>query len=131
MPRADIDEELRNEVSRLAAEFLSEEWLYKIGRRILGRKVKIAAGVDVKHLVHKAPGGLIRGDVEVTGGVVTSLTLSGDFFFYPADKLTELSKTLIGKKGPEVEETIVQFYERHGIESPGVGPADFAKVVIG
>lgn len=131
LPRAEMDEELRSEVARLAPEFLKEEWLYKIGRPMEGRKVRIAAGVDLKHLVHKAPGGLIRGDVEITDGVITSLALSGDFFFYPADKLTELSATLLGKKQSEVEETIVQFYGKHGIESPGVEPADFAKVVVG
>jgi lipoate-protein ligase A len=131
LSRADVDEELENEVTRLASKFLNEEWLYKIGRRIEGRKVKIAAGVDVKHLVHKAPGGLIRGDVEIKDGAIISLALSGDFFFYPADKLAELSKTLIGKKEAEVKETIAQFYEQYGIESPGVEPADFAKVVIG
>lgn len=131
LPRAEMDEELRSEVARLAPEFLKEEWLYKIGRPMEGRKVRIAAGVDLKHLVHKAPGGLIRGDVEITDGVITSLALSGDFFFYPADKLTELSATLLGKKQSEVEETIVQFYGKHGIESPRVEPADFAKVVVG
>jgi lipoate-protein ligase A len=131
LPRAGVDEELRSEVSRLESEFLSEEWLYKIGRRTEGRTVKIAAGVDVRHLVHKAPGGLIRGDVEITDGLITSLSLSGDFFFYPADKVTELSEALIGKKGAEVAETIIQFYEEHGIESPGVEPADFARVVVG
>jgi lipoate-protein ligase A len=131
LPRANVDEKLENEVARLASKFLTDEWLYKIGRRMEGRRVKISAGVDVKHLVHKAPGGLIRGDVEITDGAITSLTLSGDFFFYPSDKLARLSEALIGKKEAEVEGTIVQFYEQHGIESPGVEPADFAKVVIG
>jgi lipoate-protein ligase A len=131
LPRADVDEELRNEADRLAPQFLRKEWLYKIGRRMEGRKVRIAAGVDVKLLVHKAPGGLIRGDVEVADGVITSLALSGDFFFYPADKLRELDEALIGTKEAEVEEAIAQFYQRHGVESPGVEPSDFAKVVIG
>lgn len=52
-------------------------------------------------------------------------------FLYPADKLTELSETLIGKRGAEVEETIIQFYEKYDLESPGVEPAGFARVVIG
>ncbi len=131
LPRADVDEELRNELDRLVPRFLKEEWLYKIGRPTEGRRVRIAAGVDVKHLVHKAPGGLVRSDVEVADGVINSLTLSGDFFFYPAGKLTELAGALIGKKEDEVEKTIVQFYEQHDIESPGVEPADFTKVVTG
>lgn len=129
LPRGDLDEELRNQVDGLASEFLQDEWLYRIGKRTEGRKVRVAAGVDVKHFVHKAPGGLIRGDVEIRDGVVTWLALSGDFFFYPAEKLTELSETLIGKKEAEVEEAIIQFYREHGIESPGIEPRDFATVV--
>ncbi len=131
LPRAEVDEELRGEASRLEAEFLTDGWLYKVGRRMKGRTVRIAAGVDVKYLVHKAPGGLIRGDVEVADGVITSLSLSGDFFFYPADKLTQLSEAVVGKREAEVSESIVRFYEEQGIESPGVEPADFAKAVVG
>ena len=131
MTDAEVDAELEREVSRLASEFLKEEWLYKVGRRTEGRTVRIASGVEVKQLVHKAPGGLIRGDVEITDGVISSVTLSGDFFFYPADRLTELSEALIGKEATEVEETIARFYEQHGIESPGVETADFVKVVAG
>jgi lipoate-protein ligase A len=128
---AEMDDELREEVARLTSSFLKDEWLHKIGRRMEGRTVKIASGVEVKHLVHKAPGGLIRGDVEIADGIITSLVLSGDFFFYPADKLGELSESVVGKGTSEVEETLVQFYREHGIESPGVEPADFAKVVVG
>jgi hypothetical protein len=64
-------------------------------------------------------------------GVITSLSLSGDFFFYPADKLTQLAEAVVGKREAEVSETIVRFYEEQGIESPGVEPADFAKAVVG
>ena len=128
---AEMDDELREEVARLASSFLKDEWLHKIGRRMEGRTVKIASGVEVKHLVHKAPGGLIRGDVEIADGIITSLVLSGDFFIYPADKLGELSESVVGKGTSEIEETLVQFYKEHGIESPGVEPADFAKVVVG
>jgi hypothetical protein len=131
LPRAGVDEELREEASRLEAEFLTEEWLHRIGRPTRGRTVKIAAGVEVKHLVHKAPGGLIRGDVEIADGVISSLVVSGDFFFYPAEKLMDLSDALVGIKTKYAEETIHEFYRKHGIESPGVEPADFAKVVVG
>jgi lipoate-protein ligase A len=128
---AEVDEELEGEISRLKEEFLTDEWLHKIGRPMEGRTVKIASGVEVKHMVHKAPGGLIRGDVEIADGIISSLVVSGDFFFYPADKLGELSESVVGKGTSEVEETLVQFYREHGIESPGVEPADFAKVVVG
>jgi len=131
LPAAEIDDELREEVARLASSFLEDEWLHKIGRRMEGRTVKISAGVEVKHLLRKAPGGLIRGDVELTDGLISSVVLSGDFFFYPANELTKLCQALVGKEPAEAEETIAHFYEKHGIESPGVEPADFAKVVVG
>jgi lipoate-protein ligase A len=131
LPSAEMDSELEGEVARLASSFLQDEWLFKIGRQMQGRTVKISAGVEVKHLLHKAPGGLIRGDVEVADGIFSSVVLSGDFFFYPADKLTELSQALVGKEPAEAQETIARFYEEHDIESPGVKPADFARAVVG
>ena len=131
LPRAGLDDELREEVSRLKAEFSSQEWLYRIGRQMEGRTVKIAAGVEIRHLVHKAPGGLIRGDVELADGVISSVVLSGDFFFFPTEKLGDLERQLVGKEAEEVEETIADFYAEQSIESPGVEPSDFARVVVG
>jgi lipoate-protein ligase A len=129
LPRAGLDNELREEVSRLKPEFSSQEWLHRIGKQVEGRRVKIAAGVEVKHLVHKAPGGLIRGDVEIADDVISSVVLSGDFFFYPPEKLADLSQALVGTKTGRAEQAIREFYTAHGIESPGVEPADFARVV--
>jgi len=131
LPRAGLDDELREEVSRLKAEFSSQEWLYRIGKQMEGRTVKIAAGVEIRHLVHKAPGGLIRGDVELADGVISSVVLSGDFFFFPTEKLGDLERQLVGKEAEEVEETIADFYAEQSIESPGVEPSDFARVVVG
>jgi lipoate-protein ligase A len=131
LPKTGVDEELQREVSRLKADFSREEWLHGIGRPTKGRTVKIAAGVEIRHLVHKAPGGLIRGDVEMTEGTISSVVLSGDFFFFPAEKLSDLERELVGKEAEEVEETIASFYVEQSIESPGVEPSDFARVVVG
>jgi lipoate-protein ligase A len=129
LTRAGLDHELREELSRLKPEFSSQEWLHRIGKQVEGRTVKIAAGVEVKHLVHKAPGGLIRGDVEIADDVISSVVLSGDFFFYPPEKLADLSQALVGTKAGQAEQAIREFYTAHGIESPGVEPADFVRVV--
>jgi lipoate-protein ligase A len=131
LPRTGLDDELMEEVSRLDTEFSSEEWLFKIGRQMAGHTVKIASGVEVRHLVHKAPGGLIRGDVEIADGTISSIVLSGDFFFFPAEKLSDLERELVGKKAEAVQETIARFYVEQSIESPGVEPSDFARVVVG
>ncbi|NIO70645.1 MAG: lipoate--protein ligase family protein, partial [Anaerolineae bacterium] len=62
---------------------------------------------------------------------IVSTSISGDFFFYPEEKLAALEEALAGVKLDEVESTIVGFYQAEGIESPGVTPADFARVIAG
>lgn len=119
------------EVERLVPHFTSDEWLYKRGKRMSRRDVKIASGVNVVHKVHKAPGGLVRGINEIKDDRIVSTSISGDFFFYPADKLAALEEALAGVKLDEVESTIVSFYRAEGIESPGVTPADFARAIVG
>jgi hypothetical protein len=57
--------------------------------------------------------------------------ISGDFFFYPAEKLATLEEALTRVKLDKVESTIFGFYQAEGIESPGVTPADLAKVIAG
>ena len=122
--------EVYAEVERMTPRFTSDEWLYKRGKRVSGRDVKIASGVNVVHKVHKAPGGLIRGISEIKDDRIVSTSISGDFFFYPEEKLSALEKTLTGVKLNEVESIIVGFYQDEDIESPGVTPADFAKAIV-
>ena len=80
--------------------------------------------------MYKAPGGLIRAIVETREGRIAEVSLSGDFFFYPADKLEALEAALAGVEPGAVESAITGFYQREGIESPGVTPADFARVLM-
>ena len=132
-----VDEEWRTKTDELAARFLSDEWLYQKRRPGAGRfgeaqhkrEVTIRAGVEVKQKMYKAPGGLIRATTEVQNGVIAAISISGDFFFFPEEKLTDLEAALVGARVEEVEQTITRFYAGHGIESPGVTSADFARVV--
>ena len=124
-----VDEEWRARTDELAAHFLTDEWLYQKRRPRAGREVRIRAGVHVRQQMHKAPGGLIRATTEVQDDVITVASLSGDFFFFPEEKLADLEETLVGVRVEEVEAAIARFYEEHSIESPGVTPADFARVM--
>jgi len=124
-----VDEEWRAKADELAARFLTDEWLYQRRRPSAGREVTIRAGVQVKQRMHKAPGGLIRATTEVRDGVIAAVSISGDFFFYPEDKLAALEAALVGVGVEEVEQAIARFYEEHSIESPGVTPADFVRVI--
>jgi lipoate-protein ligase A len=114
-------------VTELARTHTTEEWLLGPGKHIRqGRRVKIAEGVEVSQRIHKAPGGLIRATVEMQRGQIVAVALSGDFFFYPADRLIELEQHLAGVETPQVQGIIEEFYRANGIESPGVTPYDLA-----
>jgi lipoate-protein ligase A len=118
---------VREEVARLARTHTTEDWLLRPGKRFReGRKVKIAEGVEVTQRVHKAPGGLIRATVETQQGQIVSVGLSGDFFFFPAEKVAELERYLVGAQTAEVEGACLEFYRINGIDSPGVTPSDLA-----
>jgi len=127
--QTEIDAEWRAEVARLEPVMLAPEWLQRRPPRGEGRRVTIRSGVEVGHKMYKAPGGLIRGTSEVEDGRLRTVSLSGDFFLYPADKLVELESALAGVPVGDVESTIARFYAEHSIESPGVTPADLARVI--
>ncbi len=127
----EVDGEWRAEAERLGERMLTDEWLYRRGWPQEGRTVTIRSGVQVVQRVYKAPGGLIRATAEVEKGTIVSLSLSGDFFFYPAERLDDLERALVGVRLEEVEPAIARFYAEYGIESPGVTAADLAQVVSG
>ncbi|MBN1179619.1 MAG: lipoate--protein ligase family protein [Anaerolineae bacterium] len=125
-----VDEEWRAKADELGETLLTDEWLLrKRPTRGSGRSVRIRAGVDVHHKMYKAPGGLIRATTHVEEGVITHVDISGDFFFFPREKLNDLAAALEGVSLAEVEPTLARFYETEGVESPGVTPADLAQVV--
>ena len=126
----EVDDEWRAEVENLDQEMLTDEWLYKRRGRPRDRKVTIRSGVEVRQRMYKAPGGLIRAIAELQEGHLGAVSFSGDFFFYPAEKLIELEAALNGVKPEETEQTIASFYEQHEIESPGVTPGDLAHVLL-
>jgi lipoate-protein ligase A len=124
-----VGDEWRSKTDELATRLLADEWLYQKRRPSAGREVKIRAGVHVKQKMRKAPGGLIRATTEVQDGVIAAVSLSGDFFFYPAEQLADLEAALVGVPIEDVEQAIARFYAEHRVESPGVTPADFARVL--
>ncbi len=127
---ATLPQAVHEKVAELARTHTSEGWLLKPGRRFLeGRRVKIAEGTEVAQRMHKAPGGLIRAMVEMQHGQIVAVGLSGDFFFYPADRLADLEQYLVGARLVEVQGAIEEFYRVNSIESPGVTPYDLALVV--
>lgn len=126
---ADLPPAVYKKARELEPLLFHDDWLHKRGKRVSGRDVRIAAGVNVLQRLHKAPGGLIRATFEVKDGRLTGVSFSGDFFFYPAEKLEALETTLNDVALEDVEQTIAAFYSAESIESPGVVPPDLAQAL--
>ncbi len=126
---AELPQTVDDEIAELKPRFLSEEWLYKKGKRQRDRAVKIATGVNIVRRVHKAPGGLLRATLEIKENCLHSVSLTGDFFCYPRGAITELEARLEGTAIEQLETIIAQFYADHEIETPGVAVADWLKVL--
>ncbi len=128
MEPCDKDQALQSEMDDLECRMLSEAWLYQKGRQKRGRDVKIRAGVNVVHKMHKAQGGLIRADYEVREGKLTHVSLSGDFFCYPEKAIEQLEAKLVGQPLDEATTLLQQFYSKGDIETPGVAIEDWASL---
>ena len=128
---AELPRAVYEEVERLKPQFLSAEWLYKRGKSRAGREVKIASDVHVVQRVHKAPGGLLRATMELKGERLASVSLSGDFFCYPPNAVSELEAALEGVPLGEVADVVARFYATHKVETPGVSPQDWRRVLLG
>jgi lipoate-protein ligase A len=124
-----VDADWQTEADRLGAHMITDEWLLRGGRPQGDRQVRIRSGVDLIQKAHKAPGGLIRVTAEIHEGTIAEISLSGDFYFYPAGKLSELEVALVGTSLDQLEETVAGFYAEHAIESPGVTPADLVQAL--
>jgi lipoate-protein ligase A len=117
-------------VEELKPLFLSQEWLYKKGRTRPGREVTIASGVNVVQRLYKAPGGLLRATLELKGDRLTSVSLSGDFFCYPQDAVAALEAELAGASLERVAGIVVEYYSQGHVDSPGVTPEDWLRVLL-
>ncbi len=117
----------------LRKKYESQEWLNLSYMRHpdLVRRVKISGATSVSESAYKAPGGLIRVTMIIEENRIKEIMFSGDFWIYPQDKLAELEKslTMAPTNREEITKIIRSFYEKEGIETPGVTPEDFATVI--
>ena len=128
---ASLNSEILEKMKQIESWMTSEDFLLKKTPRIPGG-VKIKEGVEVLYGLHKAKGGLIRTAEEISEGRIEDISISGDFTFYPKERLDGLEGSL--EKVPLEEDQIIErveaYYEEKGIESPGVESKDFAKTIL-
>jgi len=123
----------RERMAQLRPKYLSDEWLHwRRGGRLTGAKtVRISATTSVGTANYKAPGGLIRATVEKVEGRLNEVVISGDFFMLPNEAIGLLERNIIGAsiEGEEILQRLVQSYDEHNIESPGVTPQDIESAI--
>lgn len=126
----DRDTALDQKMDDLRARMINDAWLFQKGKKwTKGRDIKIRQGTNLRHKVHKAPGGLIRADIEVIEGKLGRVSLSGDFFCYPAEAIDWLESGLNGIRFDDVETFLDSFYKEKGIETPGITIKDWLTVL--
>jgi lipoate-protein ligase A len=126
-----VSDSIREKVNELKPRYLNDEWLFMKRRNQAYRNVKIATDVNVIQHNYKAPGGLMKAIYELKDEMILNLSLSGDYFCYPSDLDRQIEELLNGKKLNEITGILECFYFQNEIETPGITPADWAKVIIG
>jgi lipoate-protein ligase A len=122
------DDRLINKMKMLEASMMDKAWLYRKGKRAVERSVKIRAGLEVKHRLHKATGGLIRADYALEDGKMKDVYISGDFFCFPADAVDRLAARLEGCTPDDIADVVADFYQPADTEIPGVTVDDWLQV---
>lgn len=131
--KTEPDADLLAKDEELQIECYINEWLFANDRRRPdARQVKICEGVYVIQNILKAPGGLIRVTAVNEDEILCDVYLSGDFFFYPAENLPELESALSGvsAQSEAITQAVEAFYASNSVETPGIQPADLARVLI-
>ncbi|MBM3138421.1 MAG: hypothetical protein FJZ98_09570, partial [Chloroflexi bacterium] len=126
-----VTEVIRQEVEAVKHSYLSDDWLLIKRRDEKHRNIKIATDVNIIQHMHKAPGGLMKANYELKDEKIQSLSLCGDYFCYPADVDRQIERILEGRQLDEAAGILEEYYRQHAIETPGISPSDWAKVISG
>lgn len=131
LEQASLNQEILDKMKQLESWMTSDEFLFKKTPKI-PKCVKIREGVELFYGLYKARGGLIRTAEEISERRLENITISGDFTFFPKEELSELEESLekVSLKESHIIERLETFYEKKGIESPGVESRDFALAIL-
>ena len=129
MKPCERDEELQSKMYDLRTRMINDDWLHQKIKQKEGCDVKIRAGINVVHKMHKALGGLIRADFEVIEGKFANTHLSGDFFCFPEEAVEWFEDSLEGQPIEEAQGILSKIYSGKDIDTPGIGVDDWIKVL--
>lgn len=107
-------------------KYISDEWFYANSERM--RFKNIPADAVKCEGRHKAPAGLIRVTLLVSGNTMRDIIITGDFHPSPYGVLKEMENALRGEKCRReiVEAKIGEVFKRPDVEIAGTDVSDFA-----
>jgi lipoate-protein ligase A len=126
----ELNDGIIRKIKELALWFNSPGFLFKKAPQI-PKGVKIKEGVDILYGIYKARGGLIRTVQEVEKKTLMEIDISGDFTMLPKEELSDLEGALkeTEREEKKLESKIEEFYEKSGVQTPGVEPQDITKAI--
>ncbi len=125
-----INADILKKMRELESYYTSPAFMFKKTMRKFD-SLKIRQGIEIVYGAHKAKGGLIKTAQEVGNRKINDIIISGDFTFYPKEKLDKLEKNLKGVKKykDKIRERILEFYDNEDVQSPGVSEEDYEKAI--
>ena len=80
----------------------------------------------------KAPKGVIKVEVQLSGGKISRVSLSGDFFMYPEEAIEKLEQALVGVKAEKenLMAAIQSFYNSTGAQTPMMAPEHWVEAIL-
>ncbi len=80
----------------------------------------------------KAPKGVIKVELLLSGDIISSISFSGDFFVYPEESLEKLEESLEGVKVDKKEllVTVKKFYDSTGTKTPMLEPEHWVEAIL-
>jgi lipoate-protein ligase A len=126
----ELNDDIVRKMTELASWFNSPEFLFQKTPRI-PKGVKIKEGIEILYGMYKAKGGLIKTTQHVEKRRLRDISISGDFTLYPKKELSTLEDTLkeTERERKTLTSKIEAFYERTGVQTPGVEPEDLTKAI--
>ena len=122
------DSLLVEKMQALKLGMMCDDWLYRRGKQVNGRVVKVRSGFEVVQRIHKATGGLIRAEFVVKDGRYHEVAVSGDYFCFPKDIVDRLAMEIEGSAVEQLVQVVDNFYKKGNFELPGIGTDDWIKV---
>ena len=80
----------------------------------------------------KAPKGVIKVELELSGGRISRISLSGDFFMYPEEAIEGLERALEGvvARREALLAAVRDFYISSGVQTPMVAPEHWVEAIL-